>query len=222
MRLAPPLGCLRQFLRPAIRIHIRRPYINPFVFTRISCRRSRIAIGRRAHRAGSLSWVAKTAEGELLAVAPCYLKSHSRGEYVFRPRLGPRPMSAPAAAITRSCNCRAVHGRRRVRGCCSAPVPFSDAVGRALAGGLIELCKRSGVSRRACDLCDRAGIPPARASLATAAHRSAIPRRMRDLRVFDEFLAALAARKRKTIRRGADMDGAWQNGITVHWLTGAI
>ena len=38
-------------------------------------------------------------------------------------------------------------------------------------------------------------------------------------RSFDEFLAALAARKRKTIRR--ERHDALANGISVHWLTGS-
>ena len=36
---------------------------------------------------------------------------------------------------------------------------------------------------------------------------------------FDEFLAALAARKRKTIRR--ERHDALANGVSVHWLTGS-
>ena len=36
---------------------------------------------------------------------------------------------------------------------------------------------------------------------------------------FDDFLAALASRKRKTIRR--EREDALANGISVHWLTGA-
>ena len=36
---------------------------------------------------------------------------------------------------------------------------------------------------------------------------------------FDDFLAALSSRKRKTIRR--ERQDALQNGITVHWLTGS-
>jgi predicted N-acyltransferase len=36
---------------------------------------------------------------------------------------------------------------------------------------------------------------------------------------FDDFLAALAARKRKTIRR--ERQDALANGVSVHWLTGS-
>ena len=36
---------------------------------------------------------------------------------------------------------------------------------------------------------------------------------------FDDFLAALSSRKRKTIRR--EREDALANGITVHWLTGS-
>ena len=39
------------------------------------------------------------------------------------------------------------------------------------------------------------------------------------MRSFDDFLAALAARKRKTIRR--ERQDALANGISVHWLTGS-
>src|SRR5215813_8638127 len=84
--------------------------------------------------------VAEDADGNVLGVAPCYLKSHSRGEYVFDrgwaeayeraggdyyPKL---QVSVPFTPAT---------GRRLL----VAPGSAMQAVRGALADGLIELCR---------------------------------------------------------------------------------
>jgi len=162
--------------------------------------------------------IVKTAAGTPLATAPCYVKSHSRGEYVFDrgwaeayERAGGSyyPKLQIAVPFT-----PATGPRLLLR-----PGPNADAVGRALASGLIELCKLSGAS----------GV---HVTFATEAEY----RLMGELgylqrtdqqfhwensgyATFDDFLAALSARKRKTIRR--ERRDALANGITVHWLTGS-
>jgi predicted N-acyltransferase len=162
--------------------------------------------------------VAKTAEGELLAVAPCYLKSHSRGEYVFDrgwaeayERAGGSyyPKLQIAVPFTPATGPRLLQ----------RPGPHSDAVGRALAGGLIELCKRSGVSGVHVTF----ATEPEFRLLGELGYLQRTDQQFHwenaGFASFDEFLAALAARKRKTIRR--ERHDALQNGITVHWLTGS-
>ena len=87
----------------------------------------------------------KAADGTLVAAAPCYLKSHSRGEYVFDygwaeayahaggnyyPKLQVAVPFTPAA------------GRRLL----VRPGAQADAVRRALANGLVELCRIDGAS----------------------------------------------------------------------------
>jgi hypothetical protein len=162
--------------------------------------------------------VAKTAEGELLAVAPCYLKSHSRGEYVFDrgwaeayERAGGSyyPKLQIAVPFTPATGPRLLQ----------RPGPHSDAVGRALAGGLIELSKRSGVSGVHVTF----ATEPEFRLLGELGYLQRTDQQFHwenaGFASFDEFLAALAARKRKTIRR--ERHDALQNGITVHWLTGS-
>ena len=59
----------------------------------------------------------------------------------------------------------------------------------------------------------------ARRARLPAAHRPAVPLGERRLRHFDDFLAALSSRKRKTIRR--ERARRLAAGISVHWLTGS-
>jgi predicted N-acyltransferase len=162
--------------------------------------------------------VAKTAHGELLAAAPCYLKSHSRGEYVFDrgwaeayERAGGSyyPKLQIAVPFT-----PATGPRLLLR-----PGPNSEAVGRALASGLIELCKLS----------DASGVhvtfatEPEFRLLGELGYLQRTDQQFHwensGYSTFDDFLAALSSRKRKTIRR--ERQDALQNGISVHWLTGS-
>ena len=83
MRLALPLGMPAPIPRPTLTIQHQETVYNPFVSHDFLS-----AIEESQSVGGRTGWqpqhvVAKTADGELLAVAPCYLKSHSRGEYVF-------------------------------------------------------------------------------------------------------------------------------------------
>jgi uncharacterized protein len=161
--------------------------------------------------------VLRDSENTIAAVAPCYLKSHSRGEYVFDygwaeayeraggsyyPKL---QVSVPFTPAT---------GRRLL----VRPCAKQDQVRRALAGGLIELCR----------IDDASGVHVTFAAEDEYRFLGELGFLQRTdqqfhwdnpgYNSFDDFLAALAARKRKTIRR--ERQDALQNGITVHWLTG--
>jgi uncharacterized protein len=161
--------------------------------------------------------VAKTAKGELLAVVPCYLKSHSRGEYVFDrgwaeayERAGGSyyPKLQIAVPFT-----PATGPRLLLR-----PSPNADAVGRTLASGLIELCKLSGASGVHVTF----ATEPEFRLLGESGYLQRTDQQFHwenaGFAGFDDFLGALTARKRKTIRR--ERHDALQAGITVHWLTG--
>jgi uncharacterized protein len=162
--------------------------------------------------------VAKTPDGTLIAAAPCYLKTHSRGEYVFDrgwaeayeraggsyyPKL---QVTVPFTPAT---------GRRLL----VRPGPQSLAVARALAGGLVEFCALSAAS----------GVHVTFATeqefklLGELGYLQRTDQQFhwenQGFASFDEFLAVITARKRKTIRR--ERHDALQNGITVHWLTGS-
>jgi predicted N-acyltransferase len=159
----------------------------------------------------------KAADGTLLAAAPCYLKSHSRGEYVFD--------GGWAEAYERA------GGNYYPK--LQVAVPFTPAAGRrllvqpgrnwravrdALTAGLIELSRRS----------DASGV---HATFATEpefrflGESGFLQRTDRQFHWqnpgyarFDDFLATLTARKRKTIRR--ERHDALDDGTTVHWLSG--
>jgi uncharacterized protein len=161
--------------------------------------------------------VLRDSENTVAAVAPCYLKSHSRGEYVFDygwaeayERAGGNyyPKLQVAVPFTPAT------GRRLL----VRPGAREDQVRRALAGGLVELCR----------IDDASGVHVTFAAEEDYRFLGGLGFLQRTdqqfhwnnpgYNNFDDFLAALAARKRKTIRR--ERQDALQNGVTVHWLTG--
>jgi len=162
--------------------------------------------------------VAEDPNGEVLGVTPCYLKSHSRGEYVFDrgwaeayeraggdyyPKL---QVSVPFTPAT---------GRRLL----AAPGHRSHEVESALAQGLIELARLREASSA------HVTFMPEREWQALA-ERGFLQRTDQQFHwenagyaTFDDFLGALAARKRKVLKR--ERRDALANGITVDWLTGS-
>ncbi len=162
--------------------------------------------------------VVEMADGRAVGVAPCYLKSHSRGEYVFDrgwaeayehaggsyyPKL---QVAVPFTPAT---------GRRLL----VAPGVDVDATRAALAQGLVELTR----------LHDASSV---HITFMTEPEWHALGARGFLLRTdqqfhwenagfatFDDFLAALSSRKRKTIRR--ERRDAIADGVEVVWLTGA-
>jgi len=160
----------------------------------------------------------ESAEGNILGAAPCYVKSHSRGEYVFDrswaeayaraggsyyPKL---QVSVPFTPVT---------GPRLL----ARPDAPADAVRAALAAGLVALCERLETSSV------HATFLP-EADWRFLARKGFLQRTDQQFHwenagysSFENFLSALAARKRKAIRR--ERREALAAGITVHWLTGA-
>jgi predicted N-acyltransferase len=164
-----------------------------------------------------LHLLAEDSNGTLVGAVPCYAKTHSQGEYVFDhgwaeayeraggsyyPKL---QVSVPFTPAT---------GRRLL----VRPGPEADAVRGALADSLMDICRRSNASS-------------AHVTFATQPEWDLLGRRGFLKRThqqfhwenagydsFDAFLAALASRKRKTIRR--EREDALSAGISVHWLTG--
>ncbi len=159
-----------------------------------------------------------TPDGTLVAAAPCYLKSHSRGEYVFDygwaeayanaggnyyPKL---QVAVPFTPVTGP--------RLLVR-----PGPQADTFRQTLIAGLVELCRVDQAS----------GVHVTFATEPEFRFLGELGFLQRNDQqfhwenagygTFDDFLAALASRKRKTIRR--ERQEALANGIDVHWLTGS-
>jgi len=162
--------------------------------------------------------LAQDAAGNLLGAAPCYLKSHSRGEYVFDhgwadaferaggdyyPKL---QVAVPFTPVT---------GPRLL----AKPGPLAQAVRGALADALVEVTKASDLSSAHITFLTQ---PEWR----ELGERGFLQRTDQQFHwenegyaSFEDFLGALASRKRKTIRR--ERKEALAPGIEVRWLTGA-
>lgn len=156
--------------------------------------------------------------GKVVGIVPCYLKSHSQGEYVFD--------HGWADAFERA------GGRYYPK--LQATVPFTPATGprllvrpgddatrirEALAGGLIGLC-------------DAVQASSVHVTFAQEEEWNFLARhgflqrtdqqfhwRNEGYATFEDFLATLNSRHRKAIRR--ERRDALANGITVHALTGS-
>ena len=155
--------------------------------------------------------------GALLGCMPCYLKSHSQGEYVFD--------HGWADAYERA------GGRYYPK--LQASIPFTPVTGKRLLvrpGG--EQGEREALLLQAAvQVADRLGVSslhvtfPTRAEWQLAGELGFLQRtdqqfhwRNEDYRSFDEFLAALTSRKRKAIRK--ERREALAGGIEIEWVTG--
>ncbi len=162
--------------------------------------------------------LAEDADGRLMGAVPCYAKSHSRGEYVFD--------HGWAEAFERA------GGQYYPK--LQVSVPFTPATGRRLLvrNGPGADAVRSALADALIDVCQRADASSAHVTFLTEpewqllGNRGFLKRTHQQFHwenagygTFDDFLAALSSRKRKTIRR--EREDALANGITVHWLTGA-
>jgi hypothetical protein len=161
--------------------------------------------------------VAEEPGGKLVGAVPCYAKSHSQGEYVFDhgwadayERAGGNyyPKLQVAVPFTPA------SGRRLL----ARPGPQADTIRLALAQGLAEVCRRSRASSVHVTF-------PTEAEWQLLGAHGYLQRTHRQVHwesggcsSFEDFLASLSSRKRKTIRR--ERTDALANGITVHRLTG--
>jgi predicted N-acyltransferase len=162
--------------------------------------------------------VLTSAEGTTLAVAPCYVKGHSRGEYVFDrgwaeayERAGGSyyPKIQVAVPFTPAT------GRRLL----VRPGPNEAALRQALGRGLVEVCRHHQLSGAHVTF----ATEPECRMLGEMGFLQRTDQQFHwenpGYETFDDFLGALASRKRKTIRR--ERQDALANGITVHCLTGS-
>jgi uncharacterized protein len=162
--------------------------------------------------------LAMDGHGMLLGAVPCYVKSHSRGEFVFDdgwadayeraggsyyPKL---QVSVPFTPAT---------GRRLL----VRPGPVAAGVRAALADALIDICRRSQASSVHVTF-------PTEPEWELLGSRGYLKRTHQQFHWenagydgFDAFLAVLSSRKRKTIRR--EREEALAAGVSVHWLSGS-
>jgi uncharacterized protein len=194
-----------------------KPYYNPFVSHAFlwAAESSKSACARTGWAPRHL--VAKV-DGTIAGIVPCYLKSHSQGEYVFDrgwadayERAGGRyyPKLQVAVPFTPATGPRLLIRRDVER----------ERVGAALAEGLVALCDLSKASS--------AHVTFAReAEWKFLAERGFLQRTDQQFHWhnqgfsgFDDFLATLNSRHRKAIKR--ERREAVAAGITIHWLTGS-
>jgi predicted N-acyltransferase len=160
----------------------------------------------------------ETTQGELVGAAPCYLKSHSKGEYVFDhgwadafERVGGDYYPKLQAAVPFT----PVTGPRLL----ARPGPLAEKVRLALGDALAEITRQSELSS-------------AHVTFLTKSEWEALGARGYLQRTdqqfhwendgyasFEDFLAALNSRKRKVVRR--ERKEALAPGITIEWLTGS-
>jgi predicted N-acyltransferase len=162
--------------------------------------------------------LAETEDGAVLAACPCYLKSHSRGEYVFDAGWADAYERAGGAyypKVQASVPFTPATGPRLM----ARPGPQADEARTALAAGLIALTQARNASSA------HVTFLPREESDALAAH-GFLRRTDQQFHwdnagyaTFDDFLAALSARKRKLVKR--ERRDAVAGGITLHWLTGS-
>jgi predicted N-acyltransferase len=180
---------------------------------------SRSAVARTGWHPQHL--VGETADGKVVGVVPCYLKTHSRGEYVFD--------SGWAAAYERA------GGRYYPK--LQVSVPFTPASGRrllvapdadvpatraALAQGLVEVCKlRDASSAHITFMTEEEWRHLGDGCGFLKRCDQQFHWENGGFSTFDDFLAALSSRKRKTIRRERRDALANAGGIEVVWLTGS-
>ncbi|MCR4267319.1 GNAT family N-acetyltransferase [Nitratireductor sp. ZSWI3] len=159
----------------------------------------------------------RAADGTLLGAVPCYLKSHSQGEYVFDhgwadafERAGGRyyPKLQVAVPFTPARGPRLLAHRNA----------DGEAVRMALAEGLKTLTERLGVSSAHVTFATDDDIEALRGAGFLMRTDQQFHFFNRGYGSYDDFLATLASRKRKALKK--ERRAALDNGIKIDWLTG--
>ena len=158
------------------------------------------------------------ADGVVLGAVPCYVKSHSQGEYVFDhgwadaferaggsyyPKLQASvpftPATGPRLLVNRNADARAVRA--------------------ALAQGLKQVTEAVGVSSAHVTFAEETDM----AALEGAGFLRRTDQQFHffneGFSSYDDFLATLASRKRKALKK--ERREALSSGITIDWLTGS-
>ena len=190
---------------------------NPFITHAFlsACEASGSAVPRTGW--GGAHILVEDAEGHLLAAAPCYLKSHSMGEYVFDQgwadayeRAGGRyyPKLQISVPFTPA------PGRRLL----VAAGPRADEARAALISGLRAVMEKTGASSTHVTFLTKA-------EWETLGAEGFLQRTNKQFHFFDKgygdfegFLNSLASRKRKAIRR--ERKDALSAGVEIEWATG--
>jgi uncharacterized protein len=157
-------------------------------------------------------------DGEIAGIVPCYLKSHSQGEYVFDrgwadayERAGGRyyPKLQVSVPFT-----PATGPRLLIRNGVD-----TDEIGTALAGGMVALCEATKASSVHVTFAREAEAKFLAAHGFLLRNDQQFHWRNEGYGSFEDFLISLNSRHRKAIRR--ERRDALANGITIHALSGA-
>jgi predicted N-acyltransferase len=171
---------------------------------------------------GNTGWsprhlVLKVADDTIAACAPCYLKSHSKGEYVFDhawsdayARAGGRyyPKLQIAVPFT------PVPGRRLL----VRPGPEADTNEGLLASAATELASRSNLSGVHVTFLSEGEFTRLGQLGFLQRTDQQFHWRNADYGSFDDFLASLASRKRKAVRK--EREQALADGLQIEWVKG--
>lgn len=159
----------------------------------------------------------EASDGTLIGAIPCYLKSHSQGEYVFD--------HGWADAFERA------GGRYYPK--LQASVPFTPAAGPRLMvrRGLSPQAPKQALAASLKTVAERLGVSSAHVTFADETDAAMLeaagflPRTDQQFHFFnqgyasyDDFLTVLASRKRKALKK--ERREALSNGISIDWLTG--
>jgi predicted N-acyltransferase len=155
--------------------------------------------------------------GRIVGIVPCYLKSHSQGEYVFDRGWADAYMRAGGSYYPKL----------------QVSVPFTpatgprllirdgvdrDRIGSALASGLMALCNATDASSVHVTFAREAEAKFLGAHGFLQRNDQQFHWRNDGFKTFDDFLATLNSRHRKGIKR--ERREAVAAGISIHWLTG--
>ena len=162
--------------------------------------------------------VLRDANNAIAACAPCYLKSHSQGEYVFDrswadayERAGGSyyPKLQIAVPFT------PVPGRRLL----VRPGPGADANEAMLAAAAVQLVERNALSGLHVTFLSQGEWERLGARGFLMRTDQQFHWTNQGYATFDDFLGSLASRKRKTVRK--EREQALSSGLRVAWLKGA-
>src|ERR1051325_7314625 len=162
--------------------------------------------------------VAEAADGAVLGAVPAYLKAHSRGEYVFDAGWADAYERAGGSYYPKvqvSVPFTPAAGRRLL----APPSDKAEFIRHGLASGLIELAKLRDASSVHVTFAPEDEWRLLGEFGYLQRNDQQFHWENNNYATFEEFLGALAARKRKAIRR--ERREALEHGIEVQWLTGS-
>ena len=193
--------------------HLRRDLANPFIsHAFLSALEESGSATKRTGWAGAHVLV-EDKDGELLACAPAYLKAIRRAS-TSSTMAGPMPMSAPAASIIPSSRSPCPSRPRPAGGCWCGPAPRADEARDALVR------RAEGPAQAGRRVLHPRHLPAQGRSGTISGTQGFLQRTDQQFHwfnegygSFDDFLAALASRKRKAMKR--ERRDALANGITI-------